>query len=528
MEPTSSERSRRTRPRQPIRKSFAESPPPRTSHKKRRRKEETSSEYYLVKDILAEKKVDEQIFFLIDWEDNAETGGSYEPTWVWSYSPSATCSSEDMSLMISFLQEPYDNVKQEAIADWEYKKWKRDKQARRKERRAERKKRKAEKREREAKLADRSQKRSSTSDTDSQPIRTAKRRKISYPPDSTAPNQTPKPRRAGTAETARFQSVSQETVDSQGIVKEIKDSYEEEEQLSNRGGNVSVVVPRVGEAFDRDAYAILATSSQPSQITQPSQSPVYPTSQSQHKLPTATRRPFLWDEPAPVIPDSQELTESPSQTAVSKTGVTTQPDSGTNTQSELDPFQETQSGFSNISGDSCSIRDRHPVQLNHPSGSHPPVGDSEVTSSEPASGAKAPSSGGQESGTSGESDRPTQPQKTDKLEGTVDSSSQSVGLVARPGTAGSAFSEPPITSTHSASSVAQIPGTRSAEPARGLEQVGSHQESQSEVDTDSLLQFQTQVPFPNFEEPSNSQAARDHVIQGYVRRSSCLPYRLNR
>jgi hypothetical protein len=475
-----------------------------------------------VKDILAEKKVDEQIFFLIDWEDNAETGESYAPTWVWSYFPSTTCSSEDMSLMISFFQEPYDNVKQEAIADWEYKKWKREKQARKRDRRAEKKKRKAEERERQAKLADRSQKQSSTSDSDSQPIRSAKRRKISYPPDSTAPNQTPKPRRAGTAETARFQSVSQETVDSQGIVKEIKDSYEEEEQLSNRSGNVSVVVPGLGEAFDRDAYAILATNSQPSQITQPAQSQVYPTSQSQHKLHTATRRPFLWDEPAPVIPDSQELTESPSQTAVSKTGVTTQPDSGANTQSELDPFQETQSGFSNISGDSGSIRDRHPVQVNHRSRSHPPVSDSEVTSSEPASGTKAPSSGGQESGTSGESDQPTQPQKTDKSEGTADGSSQSVGLVARPGIPGSAFSEPPITSSQSASSVAQVPRTRSAEPARGLEQVESHQESQSEVDTDSPLQFQTQIPFPNFEESSSSQAARDHVIQRYVRSSSCL------
>jgi hypothetical protein len=83
MEPTSSESTRRTRSRQLNRKSFAESPlPPRGPQKKRKRRKETSAEYYSVKDILEEKTVHEEIFYLIDWEDNPETGESYTPTWV--------------------------------------------------------------------------------------------------------------------------------------------------------------------------------------------------------------------------------------------------------------------------------------------------------------------------------------------------------------------------------------------------------------------------------------------------------------
>jgi hypothetical protein len=93
MDPASSEprdrepSTRRTRARQKSRASLAELPvSPKTPHKKRKRRKETSSaEYYLVKSIIDEKQVgDDEIEYLIDWEDNPETGESYTPTWVWS------------------------------------------------------------------------------------------------------------------------------------------------------------------------------------------------------------------------------------------------------------------------------------------------------------------------------------------------------------------------------------------------------------------------------------------------------------
>jgi hypothetical protein len=79
------ESSRRTRPKQ-SRKSLAESPPsqlPKSSQKKRKRKRETlSGKYYSVRQILDEKTIRDEISYLIDWEDNPDTGESYTPTWV--------------------------------------------------------------------------------------------------------------------------------------------------------------------------------------------------------------------------------------------------------------------------------------------------------------------------------------------------------------------------------------------------------------------------------------------------------------
>lgn len=90
MEPASSKRP--SVPRQHNRKSPPGSPLP-TRHapsKKRKRKRERradrksqdSAEYYSVKDILDEKTVRDEILYLIDWEDNLETGEPYTPTWV--------------------------------------------------------------------------------------------------------------------------------------------------------------------------------------------------------------------------------------------------------------------------------------------------------------------------------------------------------------------------------------------------------------------------------------------------------------
>lgn len=83
---------------------------------------------------------------------------------------------------------------------------------------------------------------------------------------------------------------------------EIPDSYEEEQNPSNDSERVLVLVPQIDDTFDRGAYAIpAATSSQPSQET------LDPSSFTPYKNPTPRiRHPFIWDEPAPVIPDSQE------------------------------------------------------------------------------------------------------------------------------------------------------------------------------------------------------------------------------
>jgi len=104
----------------------------------------------------------------------------------------------------------------------------------------------------------------------SEPIRRWKRRRTSKP-ELESPSK--KPRRVGTAETARF-SISQnsEAVKPVKASREIKDSYEEEESSNQPGQQVSVLVPQVGEEFDRNAYRVVQTSSsEPSQTSQQSQ-----------------------------------------------------------------------------------------------------------------------------------------------------------------------------------------------------------------------------------------------------------------
>jgi hypothetical protein len=93
MEPATTERvgelsSRRSRPKRQIRKSLSGSPlpSPRSTRKKgKRKKNSTSAEYFSVKEILDEREEQGRIEFLIDWEDDAESGESYTPTWVCPY-----------------------------------------------------------------------------------------------------------------------------------------------------------------------------------------------------------------------------------------------------------------------------------------------------------------------------------------------------------------------------------------------------------------------------------------------------------
>lgn len=169
-----------------------------------------------------------------------------------------------------------------------------------------------------------------TDDTilDSQTPRPEKRRKISHGPNPRAEEETPekKPRKVGTIESARFQSVS--TVGQEQNSYEIKDSYEEEQELSQAGaGKARVKIP-VPDCFDRDAYSKVVTSSQPSQHSHTSQLPR--SSESQDSVSSQLQTPaprhkyssLIWDEDIDgTIPDSQEPGSSsykPSETQVSK------------------------------------------------------------------------------------------------------------------------------------------------------------------------------------------------------------------
>jgi hypothetical protein len=44
--------------------------------------EEEESGWYVIKDIIDERRVRGKVEYLIDWEDNPDTGKSYDPTWV--------------------------------------------------------------------------------------------------------------------------------------------------------------------------------------------------------------------------------------------------------------------------------------------------------------------------------------------------------------------------------------------------------------------------------------------------------------
>lgn len=44
--------------------------------------DEEESGWYVIKDIIDERRVRGKVEYLIDWEDNPDTGKSYDPTWV--------------------------------------------------------------------------------------------------------------------------------------------------------------------------------------------------------------------------------------------------------------------------------------------------------------------------------------------------------------------------------------------------------------------------------------------------------------
>ena len=154
-----------------------------------------------------------------------------------------------------------------------------------------------------------------------------------------------------------------------GKEREIKDSYEDDEDRIGEGVRVLVELPHLGDSFDRDAYAkILLASSQSSQPLLSSQ-PTASTPTISHIPKNTPRKPFIWDEDTPVIiPDSQELLGSlsyePVEHSSSTEAVTT---------AELSTAIQTESDRSLLEHSHTlpSVQTRH---SGHPHCSSPEVG----------------------------------------------------------------------------------------------------------------------------------------------------------
>ena len=342
---------------------------------------------------------------------------------------------------------------------------------------------------------------------ESEPVRSAKRRRTTQGPNLASREQPSpkKPRKAGTVQTARFQSVSQETVESQGAPSEIKDSYEEEEQLSSiekeNVGELRVEVP-IPVNLERDAYVTVASSqlsSNPhlSQYIEPSEQSLYAPSQSQFQTPTPHPRPspFIWDED--LVPDSQGAdSESykPSETPTSKSGFTIRP----NTEAGLHLINSQWRSSRGETADSGDVEDHFQEPLSYHARASYLQEELRNSSGRPKTSVEAPSTD-QQVETPWEDSRGS-PQPESSYSGRVaDESAQSVNLSVRPGTSHSNFSsEFQVSSVDHLESLA-LPGrgTWSEEAARILNQLQPRQPSQLASQESSELQFQSQVPLAN-------------------------------
>ncbi|KAJ8070836.1 hypothetical protein OCU04_001198 [Sclerotinia nivalis] len=244
-----------TRQRRLKRKNLAESPvrPPSPSEKRLKQKE-SPLPLYNIKGILSERKIGKTTEFLIDWEDNPETGEPYEPNW-----------------------EPYSNVTEVAIYEWE------NKQA-------------------INKYKSQSQ---HTSSQDSEPIRPRKRRKtkILKTPALLEKGQVRNPNK-----------VAGESVGTKNKTREIKDSYEDQE--SGSGNGLSIVIP-LNKDIKPNEYTVFRSSQVSNysntqadlQASSPLQ--VQNSLDSQLALPRRKSAPaFIWDED--IEPGSQYLSGSTS------------------------------------------------------------------------------------------------------------------------------------------------------------------------------------------------------------------------
>lgn len=54
----------------------------RSTQRKRRPATQPEDEWYSIREIKDEKIVKGIIYYLVDWEDNSQTGEQYSPTWV--------------------------------------------------------------------------------------------------------------------------------------------------------------------------------------------------------------------------------------------------------------------------------------------------------------------------------------------------------------------------------------------------------------------------------------------------------------
>ncbi|TAQ86428.1 hypothetical protein B7494_g5239 [Chlorociboria aeruginascens] len=285
---------RTTRSRQQIRQSLAESPPEPKSPQKKRRKSRSQgldSQLWAVRNIVGERKSQGQIQFLIDWENDPQTGRPYSPTW-----------------------EPYNNVNTNVITEWETRKEQR----------------------KTINLGSRRQSHTITLPQESPNIRPAKRRRTVSPSQHSH-----KKLRRGTVETVRF-SVSHESEEGKETV--IKDSYEQDQESTLEEAKKAIVeIPPAEEGFDPDAYTKITSSQLSTSIHSRSQS----ISQSQFQTPVQSLKssaPYIssedLDEQVPVIPDSQEGRGSPacdpSQTRISDIGPAIHSSTATDTAPELE------------------------------------------------------------------------------------------------------------------------------------------------------------------------------------------------
>ena len=244
----------------------------------------------------------------------------------------------------------------------------------------------------------------------------------------------------------------------------------------------------VDQAFDREAYAkVTLISSQPSQATQlsqpsqPSRSSYAPVSQ----LRTPTGRPFLWDEEddeVPIIPDSQELPGSssyyPTQTPRSITGITTRPNTGTNT--DADFATRRSSARIGFHSDPPSFPSRSSIRgKSQPNSSQ---GDSSV---QPSTDTRYLSTSVEEPS---EDRSLPQPGVSESVEDPISFANSRLRSEA-PASSGS--SQLPSSLENHPPSLAR--GTWSQEAADISGRVPARQRSSQEVDDSSQLQFQTQL-----------------------------------
>ncbi|RDL36442.1 uncharacterized protein BP5553_05794 [Venustampulla echinocandica] len=303
---------------------------------------EPEEELYSIKDIIREKTKNGRLLYLIDWDDDPDTGKPYDRTW-----------------------EPADFVTPEAIADWEKKKKDSDEEKRRvrldkrKEKKTERKRVKNTEKKRK-----REEERSSTPEVAREPSSLFALSEDSTLPStnqhsgiqsrtSRDPGPAAKKRRPGTPETVQSRSVFPEIPVIQGkqaATREIKDSYEDE--LQSSAGNdygARVEIGPVSDSFNRDEYLTVAASqaSQAAQSTGPLSNSSPPSSQAQPSpQPQRTRKPplrervlFWEDDFEGEVPDSQELPGSslyvPPETQASRSELGCKPSTQINTQVDL-------------------------------------------------------------------------------------------------------------------------------------------------------------------------------------------------